>query len=521
MTRRRLWIGVGTALTVFAVFTGVGVSQALWSDSGTVGGTVKVQSATAGLTVTGLQGLRLEFSGQSSVVSTITLQNSGQTALGNFSVAITPGANDDPNLDTNISVTVWKQTAGACGTPPGTAKTGTWSAWPSDPFPEYDSPNTLAAGASATYCVVSSWGGTTPAVTSDAGKSISPTVTVTAQTGSTTAIQTLSLVAYAPVGVGTSQIGVTATSDNGTPVAVSSVGMYQSSGDSSSELDPVTGTIVNTTSICTTITVSGNSPTVPLTWQLTIDTSKPPYYGATLDSSSFSYPNSSTPSAQIISHAAGTTIYVIGGVGDATKAWGFNAAPVYYNPSYPSAPVINNTPVTSNQQAKAQFCLAQGTTLFPVQAPGTDTYTVGTTQLVDCDNTSNPAPVPVAGQKGSKDLCVLTTITGGYQHFYVGYTFNVPLGSLLAASGYTACEKQWVQTRDPGTWSLKSSAAAHTEVDPTSNTTNLPYFVKSGTGSSTSYQVTSNGTQAPAGISNGQTVTSLMHYYSVPYLTSC
>lgn len=455
MARRRLWLGAGTALAVFAVLTGVGVSQALWSDNATVSGTVKVASGNPALTVSGLSAL--VFTGQSSYVSTLTLTNTGDQTLSSFTAAVatgpTTGSDYDPNLAAHIAVTVWSMpSGGSCGMPPTSSPSGTWASWPSSPFPGLN----LAAGASAQYCLLSTWDGTTTA-----GKQIYPALTINASSpaGAASANGALALQALAPINVTPSQLGVVSTDSVDTTVAGAGVVQTSSRGDSSPSGDLANpGTIITVSNFCTRLNIVGSGSTHD--WSVKIDATKPPYYGTDLSDTSnvhfyavaSSYPGAN--SGSIVGRAQHFStdpagIYTITGVPGVDATHPFGSAENRYNwVGVGTYDVIHDTPIAAGQTAIIQFCIDRmGSPAAPQLDPSPTNYAITVQpRLVSCGaNNYSPSATmsTTAPQNGTYDICLYTQITGYYPHFYIGWHYSVNWADVVNAT-YGSNPPSWL-----------------------------------------------------------------------------
>jgi hypothetical protein len=420
---------VGTALAVFGVLTGVGISQAYWSDNATVTGTINVTSANPALAVSGLGAV--VFTGQSSYISTLTLKNTGDQTLSSFTAALatgsTTGSDYDANLAAHIAVTVWPMpTSGVCGAPPSGSPSGTWATWPTSPFPGL----TLAAGSTAQYCVLSTWDGTTTP-----SKQIYPSLTVNASSpgGPASGNNALALQAVAPITVTPSQVGVTSTDSVDTTVGSAGIltTNYQS-GQNTDIADP--GTIVSISNFCTKLSVIGSGASHD--WSIKIDATKPPYYGANLETQAhFNTTGQSSVVSGYAHHLAGDPAgtYTLTGVGPVSASHPFDSVDLASTPN-----VIYNTPIAAGQTADVMFCLDnQNNPPAPVLAADPTTYAITMQpRIVSCSannygsalqnsttvNTTLPSASNVAN---GNDVCFALQLTGYYPHFYVGWTYSL------------------------------------------------------------------------------------------------
>ncbi|GAA4166209.1 hypothetical protein GCM10022286_30520 [Gryllotalpicola daejeonensis] len=164
------WVAVG--------LTGTGGTFAAWSSSVTLPDAT-LHTGSAGLRLDGFDQLGATFATGALTAGPdkVTLTNTGTATLRGFTASTALAGTGASTLATALTVTFWPIANGtACGTAPQSAITGKWSSvpnWLANQGP-------LAPGAVSTYCVTTT--STSAATTSYAGKSVTPTVTVTAAT---------------------------------------------------------------------------------------------------------------------------------------------------------------------------------------------------------------------------------------------------------------------------------------------------------------------------------------------------
>lgn len=163
---------IGLVAVLAAALGCAGVSYALWSSQATASSTV--QAGAVGVTLTGGESLAVTYSASTLVnTGSLTVGNAGSVSS-NYTTVVTLGAGASAALASAVQVAVWPSPGTCAATAPSSASTGTWASAPA-------LSGTLAAGASATWCVRTSV--TAAQVTANPNTQVAPTFTATASVG--------------------------------------------------------------------------------------------------------------------------------------------------------------------------------------------------------------------------------------------------------------------------------------------------------------------------------------------------
>jgi hypothetical protein len=453
---------IGVALVVLASLGAGGVAHALWSAGAPVTGAVT--SGTVAVGISGFDDLDHIYTSRSASVGPelVTFTNKGTLPLTGFDVDVT--LTGTSSLAGNVTLRVWDNGQSTrCSSTPGrgvdswTGKLNATISWP-------DPDSTLAATSTAheNYCVTLTM---SPIVT---GKAVLATFTVTgmdrswASASSPSADVTVSTGGTVPTPTPTPTSTPTPT-PTPTPTAPASpagnitmpeAGMTAGSGTSvavNADLNS-NDLIANPDYVCLDLTITGAG-----NWSVSIDATTQPWNG--IPAYSWVWPN-----------------------------------------GHDGVTVKQNGDIVTLSGSKANaldvpVCVNEGSQAPEVLGPGPNTYTVSTPKAVSCNNTST-APTQ------SWDVCLLTTVTGYYPHFAIGYSVSVDF-STISTSGLNSTVANVIRNDETR---LQQSDINWYSVTPGANVGNVTRTKDK----NSIFTMTSSGLHLDnGGIAKGQTVTLL------------
>lgn len=174
-------LALAVGLSVGLALTGTGVAVASWSTTSPATGSVTAATASTGAIggASALDSVVYRAIATPSV-ATLTLTNTGVTPL---SLTLTGSATGSATLPGLITLSVWAQVAGSCGTVIPT--TGVTTALLSSPtFTLPAGAQSAAAGATVTFCAATALGSTT--IPASQGLQVAETITLTGAIGNWT-----------------------------------------------------------------------------------------------------------------------------------------------------------------------------------------------------------------------------------------------------------------------------------------------------------------------------------------------